>query len=310
MTWYDRHQRDLPWREPGTTPWGVLVSEVMLQQTPTTRVAPQWRAWMKRWPTPSALANASTADVLRAWDRLGYPRRALRLQEAAKVIAQDFHDDVPSDLQTLLTLPGVGEYTAAAVACFAYGQSVPVLDTNVRRVIGRAFSGIALPRPTIRRSERELAAQLLEEAGSAQWNISAMELGSMICTSQNPACHLCPLAQVCKWKNAGYPADEFAHKRRTQPWEGTDRQMRGKIMAILRVGSAELSELARQLTGDPVGSNPVAGDPVGSNPIAGDPVAGDPEIVAQFERCLASLILDGLITKKGSNGDNPRYALG
>src|SRR5690349_14888653 len=141
--WYARAQRDLPWRRPGVSPWQVLVSEFMLQQTPVARVEPVWLAWIERWPTPSATAAASAADVLRAWGKLGYPRRAKRLHECATVIATEHGDVVPSDVETLLTLPGVGAYTARAVACFAYSKRVPVVDTNVRRVIARVVHGRA-----------------------------------------------------------------------------------------------------------------------------------------------------------------------
>ena len=141
--WYEHAQRDLPWRRPGVTPWQILVSEFMLQQTPVARVEPIWLAWVARWPTPSATAAASAADVLRAWGKLGYPRRAKRLHECATVIAELYDDVVPSDVETLLTLPGIGAYTARAVACFAYQQRVPVVDTNVRRVVARAVHGRA-----------------------------------------------------------------------------------------------------------------------------------------------------------------------
>ena len=141
--WYDREQRDLPWRRPGVTPWQVLVSEFMLQQTPVARVEPVWLDWVARWPTPSATAAASAADVLRAWGKLGYPRRAKRLHECAVVIATEHGDVVPSDVETLLSLPGIGAYTARAIACFAYRQRVPVVDTNVRRVVARAVHGRA-----------------------------------------------------------------------------------------------------------------------------------------------------------------------
>ncbi len=143
LRWYEQAQRDLPWRRADVTPWQILVSEFMLQQTPVARVEPIWLDWVARWPTPSATAAAGAADVLRAWGRLGYPRRAKRLHECATVIAEHFEDVVPSDVETLLTLPGIGAYTARAVACFAYRQRVPVVDTNVRRVVARAVHGTA-----------------------------------------------------------------------------------------------------------------------------------------------------------------------
>src|SRR5699024_4997249 len=124
-----------------------LVSEVMLQQTPVVRVEPVWREWMARWPTASGLAEAPTADVLRAWGRLGYPRRALRLQDCARALVERHAGDVPERFEDLLALPGVGAYTAGAVTAFAFGRRAVVLDTNVRRVLGRVFDGDALPHP-------------------------------------------------------------------------------------------------------------------------------------------------------------------
>ena len=144
LAWYATEQRDLPWRRPGISAWQILVSEFMLQQTPVSRVEPIWLEWIARWPTPSTTAAASAADVLRAWGKLGYPRRAKRLHECATVIAAQYGDVVPIDVDTLLSLPGVGTYTARAVACFAYRQRVPVVDTNVRRVVARA-SGTVPP---------------------------------------------------------------------------------------------------------------------------------------------------------------------
>src|SRR5690606_15848870 len=137
------------------------MSEVMLQQTPVARVAPIWKEWVERWPVPSAMAAASPAEVLRAWGRLGYPRRALRLHECAGVLARDHGDVVPSDVDVLLSLPGVGEYTARAVACFAYGRKVPVVDTNVRRVVARAVHGLAeAGNPSTKRDLRDVEALL------------------------------------------------------------------------------------------------------------------------------------------------------
>ena len=152
LQWYQREQRDLPWRRPGVTPWQILVSEFMLQQTPVARVEPIWVDWVARWPTPSATAAASAADVLRAWGKLGYPRRAKRLHECALVIAAEHDDAVPSDVETLLSLPGVGAYTARAIASFAYRQRVPVVDTNVRRVVARAVHGGPMRRRRRRRA--------------------------------------------------------------------------------------------------------------------------------------------------------------
>ncbi|WP_022917140.1 A/G-specific adenine glycosylase [Ruania albidiflava] len=249
LDWYDGHARDLPWRRPETSAWGVLVSEVMLQQTPVARVEPRWREWMARWPTPVDLAAAPTAEVLRAWDRLGYPRRALRLRAAARAITTEHAGVVPEDEQTLRTLPGIGDYTAAAVAAFAYRHRAVVLDTNVRRVLARAVRGEALPPPSPRRSEGELAESLLPDDGAtaARFSVAVMELGALVCTARSPGCQECPLLQQCAWVAAGRPEDPHAHRRRTQAWHGTDRQARGRVMAALReqdhLAAADVADL-------------------------------------------------------------------
>lgn len=236
LRWYDDHARDLPWRAPGTTPWAVLLSEVMSQQTPVARVEPAWRAWLARWPDPAALAAASTADVLRAWDRLGYPRRALRLHECARVLVERHGGQVPDDEAALLALPGVGTYTAAAVLAFAFGKRAVVLDTNVRRVLARAVGGAALPPPSQTRAEEQRAAAALpaDPATSARWNVAVMELGALVCTARAPRCDACPVRDRCAWLAAGRPADTHAGRRRTQAWHGTDRQARGRVLALLR----------------------------------------------------------------------------
>ncbi|WP_291758421.1 A/G-specific adenine glycosylase [Cellulomonas sp. 73-145] len=236
LDWYRDNARDLPWRAPDRTPWGVLVSEVMLQQTPVVRVEPAWRAWMDRWPTPAALAAASTADVLRAWDRLGYPRRALRLQECACTLVQRHGGEVPDDPAELRALPGVGEYTAAAVLAFGFGRRSVVLDTNVRRVLGRLLGGTALPPPAQTVAERQRAAAVVpdDDATAARWAVATMELGALVCTARSPRCAACPVADRCAWLLAGRPDDEHAHRRRTQAFAGTDRQVRGRVMALLR----------------------------------------------------------------------------
>lgn len=240
LAWYDRAARDLPWREPDASAWGVLVSEVMLQQTPVARVEGPWRAWLAAWPTPAALAAAPTADVLRAWGRLGYPRRALRLQQCAAAVVERHDGVVPDDEATLLALPGVGSYTAAAVLAFAYRRRTVVLDTNVRRVLGRLLAGTALPRPHLTRGEHAAAEAVLpaDEETSARWNVAVMELGALVCTARSPRCEACPVREACAWRAAGFPPDEHAGSRRTQAWHGTDRQVRGRIMAALRSATA------------------------------------------------------------------------
>jgi len=230
LRWYEQAQRDLPWRRAGVTPWQILVSEFMLQQTPVARVEPIWLAWVARWPTASTTAAASAADVLRAWGKLGYPRRAKRLHECATVIAGQFDDVVPSDVETLLTLPGIGAYTARAVACFAYRQRVPVVDTNVRRVVARAVHGIAdaaaSPRDLI-----DVDALFPNDAEAPRFSVALMELGATVCTARAPRCGLCPLS-TCAWRSRGFPAG--TETRRVQRYAGTDRQVRGRLLDVLR----------------------------------------------------------------------------
>ncbi|OBB06272.1 adenine glycosylase [Mycobacteriaceae bacterium 1482268.1] len=233
LAWYEREQRDLPWRRPGVTPWQVLVSEFMLQQTPVARVEPIWLEWVARWPTPSATAAANAADVLRAWGKLGYPRRAKRLHECAIVIAHEHDDVVPSDVETLLSLPGIGTYTARAVACFAYQQRVPVVDTNVRRVVARAVHGRAdAAASSSTRDLEDVDALLPKGADAPRFSVALMELGATVCTARSPRCGLCPLS-VCTWRSAGHPASTTP-QRRVQRYAGTDRQVRGRLLDVLR----------------------------------------------------------------------------
>lgn len=233
LAWYETSRRDLPWREPGVSAWQILVSEFMLQQTPVARVLPIWSDWVRRWPTPSATAAASAADVLRAWGKLGYPRRAKRLHECATVIARDHDDVVPDDVDTLLTLPGVGSYTARAVACFAYRRRVPVVDTNVRRVVARVVHGLAdAGAPSATRDHADVSALLPDDATAPQFSVALMELGATVCTARTPRCGLCPLGQ-CAWRRAGYPAAQ-GPPRRVQTYAGTDRQVRGRLLDVLR----------------------------------------------------------------------------
>jgi A/G-specific adenine glycosylase len=237
LHWYGSHARDLPWRKPDAGPWAVLVSEIMLQQTPVSRVLPAYAAWLERWPTPSALAAASPADAVRQWGRLGYPRRALRLHASAQAITERHGGVVPGSLAELRALPGVGSYTAAAVASFAFGQRHAVLDTNVRRVLARLMSGALRPPPSPTAMETRLAETLLpEEPGLApRWSVAVMELGALICTADRPQCPDCPVVSECAWHRAGQPGDDpHQARRRSQGYEGTDRQCRGRLLAVLR----------------------------------------------------------------------------
>ncbi|WP_370586158.1 A/G-specific adenine glycosylase [Tessaracoccus sp. MC1679] len=266
--WYVAHARDLPWRAEGVTAWGVLVSEVMCQQTPAARVAPQWVEWMERWPAPSDVATAPTADVLRAWDRLGYPRRALRLQEAARAVVEVHGGEVPCGEADLMALPGVGRYTAAAVRAFGFGLRSLVLDTNIRRVLARIDGGVEFPVAHETAAERRRAWEFVPEddGEAALWSVSAMELGALVCTAKSPRCEECPVADACAWLAAGRPAWD-GPERRVQAWEGTDRQCRGRIMAALRGhGAVRLADVAW-------------------------PDGG------QLEACAASLVADGLAVR-------------
>jgi A/G-specific adenine glycosylase len=231
LRWYDVAQRDLPWRRPEVSAWQIMVSEFMLQQTPVARVEPIWLAWVARWPTPSATAAANSADVLRAWGKLGYPRRAKRLYECATAIATEHDDVVPDDVDVLLTLPGVGAYTARAVACFAYRKRVPVVDTNVRRVVARVVHGRA-DSPASVRDLTDVMALLPNGHEAPRFSVALMELGATVCTARAPRCGICPLS-TCAWRAAGYPPAE-APARRPQRFAGTDRQVRGKLLDVLR----------------------------------------------------------------------------
>ncbi|OBI43629.1 A/G-specific adenine glycosylase [Mycobacterium colombiense] len=268
--WYESSRRDLPWREPGVSAWQILVSEFMLQQTPVSRVLPIWTDWVQRWPTPSATAAATAADVLRAWGKLGYPRRAKRLHECAIVIARDHGDVVPDDVDTLLTLPGVGSYTARAIACFAYGQSVPVVDTNVRRVVARVVHGLAdAGAPSATRDHADVSALLPADGTAPKFSVALMELGATVCTARGPRCGLCPLDR-CAWRDAGHPPAQ-GPARRVQTYAGTDRQVRGRLMDVLRANDSPVTraELDVAWLTD----------------------------TAQRDRALYSLLADGLVTQ-------------
>jgi A/G-specific adenine glycosylase len=234
LEWYSRHARDLPWRRPDASPWSVLVSEVMLQQTPVARVLPVHQAWLNRWPVPAALAASPAGEAVRQWGRLGYPRRALRLHETAVILTGRYGGSVPASREALLALPGIGPYTAAAVASFAFGQRHAVLDTNVRRVIARLVTGAQFPAPSPSVAERRLAESLLpaEPRIAARWSAGIMELGALVCTAARPRCTACPVAGACSWLAAGRPA--AAARPSGQRYEGTDRQCRGRLLAVLR----------------------------------------------------------------------------
>jgi A/G-specific adenine glycosylase len=245
LAWYACHARDLPWRVPGTTPWSVLVSEIMLQQTPVARVIPAHREWLARWPTPPALAAEPAGEAVRQWGRLGYPRRALWLHQTATVVTARHGGAIPADVDALLALPGIGAYTAAAVASFAFGQRHAVLDTNVRRVLARLVAGRARPAAGPSVAERRMAESLLpaEPAAAARWSVAVMELGALVCSAARPRCTACPVARDCAWLAAGRPAEPAAGAgRRAQRYDGTDRQCRGRLLAVLRDSRAPATD--------------------------------------------------------------------
>ncbi|MBR7742663.1 A/G-specific adenine glycosylase [Phycicoccus sp. BSK3Z-2] len=250
----------------------------MSQQTPVARVEPVWRTWLERWPTPADLAAESPGEVVRAWGRLGYPRRALRLRDAAVAVVERHAGEVPADEESLRALPGVGAYTAAAVAAFAFGRRSVVVDTNVRRVLARAVEGRALPSPALTAAESRLAATLVPEdpERAALWNVAVMELGALVCRARGPECDRCPLLDRCAWVAAGSPPDD-GPARRGQAWHGTDRQVRGALVQALREQA------------DPVPRPELERTVTSRLGIVGAPA------VEQVDRCLASLVEDGLV---------------
>ena len=276
LDWYSTEARDLPWRLPGVSAWGVLVSEVMLQQTPVTRVEPAWRSWMSQWPTPADLAASAPGDAVHAWGRLGYPRRALRLHGAAVAMVERHGGQVPDAVEELRALPGVGAYTAAAVSAFAFGRRTAVVDTNVRRVLTRIVLGAGQAAPSLTRAELDLAGSLLPESPDVArtWGVAVMELGALVCSARSPRCPGCPVRDLCAWQGAGHPAYE-GPTRRPQPWHGTDRQCRGTLLAMLRATSG----------------------PVTAHAVSAAWSSDD----TQRERCLDSLVADGLVEPLSGN---------
>ncbi|MFD1214673.1 A/G-specific adenine glycosylase [Arthrobacter sp. GCM10027362] len=235
--WFEANARPLPWREPDCGPWGIMVSEFMLQQTPVARVLPVWEQWLRRWPAPAALAAEPSGEAVRAWGRLGYPRRALRLHAAAVAIVEKHGGAVPGTYADLLELPGVGTYTAAAIASFAFDAPETVVDTNIRRVHARLVSGEALPAPSLTAGEMKLARALMPGRTAARaWNAGVMELGALVCTARTPRCDQCPVLDQCAWVAAGRPEPRYVPKG--QAWAGTDRQVRGAMLAVLRKATA------------------------------------------------------------------------
>lgn len=246
IEWFDHNERPLPWRHPDTSAWAILVSEVMSQQTPVSRVMPAWEQWMAMWPTPADLAQAPTHMVIKYWGKLGYPRRALRLKECATVIAEKYDNQVPSDVSLLLSLPGVGDYTARAVAAFAFQQPVPVVDINVRRVLYRAQNGTFIT-PPARRADLALFEELIPKENGARFSAAVMELGALVCTSTKPDCAQCPIVRSCMWQLRGCPEPSkqelLLKAKRVQKYKGTDRQVRGIILDALKESRCTRAEI-------------------------------------------------------------------
>jgi A/G-specific adenine glycosylase len=271
IAWFTGNQRDLPWRRRDTTPWGVLVSEVMLQQTPVVRVLPAWQAWMARWPHPADLAADPVAEAIRAWDRLGYPRRAMRLHACATAITTECGGQVPDDVATLLSLPGIGTYTAHAVAAFAYRQRHPVVDTNVRRVVARAVGGQADAGDVTTSADLRATEALLPADAelAAQASAAFMEIGAVLCTARAPRCAECPLRSMCAWRALGVPLPTTPSRRR-QTYAGTERQIRGALLATLRQSAHPVDRARLDLSWP------------------------EPD---RRDRALATLVADGLVTE-------------
>ena len=273
LRWYDANARELPWRGPTASAWSVMVSEFMLQQTPVARVLPVHEQWLARWPTPAALADEPSGEAVRAWGRLGYPRRALRLHAAATAIVERHGGEVPAEYDELRALPGIGDYTAAAIATFAHGRRHVVLDTNVRRVFARTLQGAELPSVSVTKAEREVALEVLpdDEPTAATWSVAVMELGALVCPAAKPRCDAGPVAPRCAGRTAGRPAYD-GPPRTAQTWAGTDRQCRGRLLAVLRDSE---------------------------RPVHRSRLDAAWSEEAQRVRCLASLVEDGLVVHAG-----------
>jgi A/G-specific adenine glycosylase len=254
LSWYAGRGETYPWRRSSPDAYEVLVSEVMLQQTQAARVAPVYVAFLLRFPTLAILATASKADVVRAWGRLGYPRRAVALHAAARTVVQEHGGRVPSDIETLVSLPGVGPYTASAIASIAYGHRVAAVDTNVRRVVARFALG---SEPAdVRRDDVVAGAEAwvdVDDPGA--WNQALMDLGREVCRPL-PRCQDCPAAADCRFRALG--VTPMPGERRRPPFEGSLRQTRGLIVEHLRRHRSASESSIAGILGDRAGSAAVA----------------------------------------------------
>ncbi len=240
LAWGGPQLRDLPWRAE-RDPWRILVAEVMLQQTQAERVIPKWEAFLDAYPDPTTCASASLADVLRLWQGLGYPRRARNLHQTAGLVVEHHGGELPDDLDTLLALPGVGAYTARAVLAFAFERDVAVVDTNIARVLARATGERLTPKRA-----QTIADDTVPHGHGWIWNQVIMDLGATLCRP-TPKCDGCPIAASCTWHVAGHqdpdPAVGSAGvSTRQAPFDGSDRQARGRVLAALHAGSRPVGE--------------------------------------------------------------------
>lgn len=265
-SWFEANGRDLPWRRT-RDPWSIVVAELMLQQTQVNRVIERWTRFLNRFPTVAACAAAPVADVIDEWSGLGYNRRAVFLHRMAGVVFAEHHGLFPIDLRSLLRLPGVGPYTARAIAVFAFEQSEAVLDTNVARILARS-AGRSL-------GQKEAQALADQSLGSDpwSWNQAMLDVGAGWCTAKNPQCDSCPFLGVCAWAEAGRPDPDPARgsagvSGKQSRFAGSDRQGRGRLVKALRSGPVGAAELAT--------------------------VMGWPDDVARADRVAATLVTDGL----------------
>ena len=243
LSWWDRHGRDLPWRDT-RDPWAVLIAEIMAQQTQVNRVVPRWHEFLERWPTPAVLAAASLADVLRAWQGLGYPRRAANLHRSAQVVVADpgLGGSLPDTLEGLLALPGIGPYTARAVLAFAHEADVGVVDTNTGRILARVGGRRLGARAA------QVAADAWVPAGEGwAWNQAMLDVGALLCRPV-PRCHDCPLAISCRWALDGWTNPDPAAKSagvsvRQAPYRGSMREVRGRVLDVLAEGGATTDDV-------------------------------------------------------------------
>lgn len=238
--WASEALRDLPWRST-RDPWAVLVSEVMLQQTQVSRVEPKYLEFVERWPSPQALTKSNISDLLKFWQGLGYPRRARNLYDSAHRIVQIHDCKVPSTLEDLLLLPGVGPYTARAVLVFAFELAVGVLDTNVGRLLAR-WSGRSLGPKEAQR----IADELVDPERPWLWNQGLFDLAALRCSKRNPRCSGCPVEELCSWRGVGDdPATGSAAVSTIQaPFQGSDRQARGRLLKALTIGPVPAAQAA------------------------------------------------------------------